>query len=299
MDQIIITEYSDPACPWAYSAEPALRRVEWLYDGHLQWRTRMVVLSESVDEYASKGFTPERMSGALQHFASEYGMPIDAGVRERMSASLPACTAVVAARLHAPELERPLLRALRIHTFSGELLDEPATIAAAAADAGLDPQELARWSATEEVVQAVREDMDAARHPLPAAIALHHKLARWSGGWRYTCPSLEISRAGSEEAPLVAPGFQPAAAYEVALANVAPEIARREPPASVQEVLAWAGTPLATQEVAAVCELSTLEAREELLAVADERPVGSDSFWSLSHSSERGESATAVGGVAA
>lgn len=280
MAEIAITEYSDPACPWAYSAEPALRRVQWLYGEHLQWQTRMVVLSESADSYAGSGFTPERLAAALVHFAAEYGMPIETGVRSRMSATLPACTAVVAARLNAPESERPLLRALRVHNFGGDLLDDPLTIAAAAADVGLDPAELAEWSASAEVEDAVREDMVAARHPLPAALALDHKLASWSGGRRYTCPSLEISRVDGG-APEAVPGFQPAAAYEVVLANLAPEIERREPPASVEEVLAWAGTPLATAELTAVCEISEADAREQLTSVAVERPFGTDSFWSL------------------
>jgi predicted DsbA family dithiol-disulfide isomerase len=280
MDKILVTEFSDPACPWAYSAEPALRRIEWLYDGHLQWQTRMVVLSESAASYADSGFTPERMAGALVQFAERYGMPIDTGVRSRMSATLPACRAVVAARLNAPEHERPLLRALRVHNFGGELLDDPATIAAAASDAGLDSGELAGWSASEEVQQAVREDMSAARHPLPAALALDHKLASWSGGRRYTCPSLEISHGG-EAPPTAVPGFQPAAAYEVVLANVAPEIERREPPAGVEELLEWAPGPLATAEVAAVCEITAEEARQALALVAREHPLGTDSFWSL------------------
>jgi predicted DsbA family dithiol-disulfide isomerase len=280
MAEIAITEYSDPACPWAYSAEPALRRVQWLYGEHLRWQTRMVVLSESVDAYEGSGFTPECLSAALVRFAEDYGMPIETGLRSRMSATLPACTAVVAARLNAPGLERPLLRALRVHNFAGDLLDDPLTIAAAAEDVGLDPAELAGWSASAEVEDAVREDMVAARHPLPAALALNHKLAGWSGGRRYTCPSLEISRVG-DGVPEAVPGFQPAAAYEVVLANVAPEIARREPPSSVEEVLEWAGAPLATAELAAVCEISIEDARRQLGSVAVERPFGTDSFGSL------------------
>ncbi len=274
-----MTEYSDPACPWAYSAEPALRRIQWLYDGHLDWHPRMVVLSESSKDYEGSDFTPERMAEALRGFADKYGMPIDTAVRERMSATMPACAAVVAARLHAPDSERPLLRALRVRNFAGELLDEPATIAGAAADAGLDAAQIARWSASEEVEEALRRDMAAARHPAPAALALDHKLAGWSGGRRYTCPSLEIARDDGVTAAI--PGFQPAAAYEVVLANLYPEIRRREAPASVGEALEWAQAPLATVEVAALCELSHEEAREQLRAVAHERPVGTDFFWSL------------------
>ncbi|MBA3508860.1 MAG: hypothetical protein H0T19_02060, partial [Thermoleophilaceae bacterium] len=43
-----------------------------------------------------------------------------------------------------------------------------------------------------------------------------------------------------------------------------------------------AGTPLATREVAEICELDDREAREQLGRVAEERHVGADGFWTLS-----------------
>jgi hypothetical protein len=50
----------------------------------------------------------------------------------------------------------------------------------------------------------------------------------------------------------------------------------------VAEVLAWAGTPLATAEVALLCGLAPGEARATLTdAGATERPVGRDGYWSL------------------
>jgi hypothetical protein len=35
MAAVRIVEYTDPACPWAYSAEPGRRRLDWLYG---DWR---------------------------------------------------------------------------------------------------------------------------------------------------------------------------------------------------------------------------------------------------------------------
>jgi hypothetical protein len=68
----------------------------------------------------------------------------------------------------------------------------------------------------------------------------------------------------------------------VLLANVAPGLHRREEPSGVAEVLAWAGTPLATAEVALLCGMDHDEAREALVeAGAVERPVGADAYWSL------------------
>ena len=64
-------------------------------------------------------------------------------------------------------------------------------------------------------------------------------------------------------------------------ANLLPDAARRDDPESVEEVLAWADEPLATAEVAAVCDISLTEARERLARVAHEQPLGADGLWSL------------------
>jgi len=278
--EVCITEFTDPGCPWAYSAEPVRRRLDWLYGERLQWRPRMVVLSESAEDYELSGFTPERQSAAFSRIAHEHGMPMDTRQRARMAATLPACRAVVAARLRSPDHERPLLRALRIRHFAGELLDEPTTIVGATEDVGLDADELTDWTSHDDTGNALREDMSAARAPMPAARALDHKLANWSGGRRYTCPSYEIVRV-NDGVRIAVPGFQPAAAYDVVLANLVPGLDRRDPPETVEEVLAWAGTSLATREVAAVCEISSQDARERLGRVATERHLGTDGLWSL------------------
>jgi predicted DsbA family dithiol-disulfide isomerase len=277
---VCITEFTDPGCPWAYSAEPFRRRLSWLYGDQLEWRVRMVGLAESADDYVERGFTPDKQAKAFATIAREHGMPIDTSERPRMAATMPACRAVVAARLHAPDQMRPLLRRLRVRNFAGELLDEPETIAGAARDAGIDPGELERWMGEDEVETALREDMAAAREPQTAARVLDHKLANWSGGRRYTCPSYEIVRV-EDGVRIAVPGFQPWAVYDVVTANLVPGADRRDPPDSVEDVLRWTGTPLATKEVAVVCDIDFTEARERLGRVADEQHVGSDGFWTV------------------
>jgi 2-hydroxychromene-2-carboxylate isomerase len=277
---VCITEYTDPGCPWAYSAEPFRRRLNWLYGDQLEWRLRLVGLAETPDEYAERGFTPKKQAQSFASIARNHGMPIDSSVRPRMAATIPACRAVVAARLHAPEGERTLLRRLRIRHFSGQLLDEPETIHGAARDAGIDPAELDRWCADPAVREALEEDMAAARHPMGAARVLDAKLANWSGGRRYTCPSYEIVRT-ADGVRIAVPGFQPFSVYDVITANLVPGTERRDPPADVAEVLRWSGTPLASKEVAVVCDISVEDAREALGRVADEQHVGFDGFWTL------------------
>ncbi len=280
MSQVRVTEFTDPGCPWAYSAEPFRRRLDWLYGDELEWRACMVGLSESPDDDLQKGFTPDKQASSFERIAKEHGMPIDTAERPRMAATVPACRAVVAARLHAPTRERMLLRRLRVRNFSGELLDEPETIAAAADDAGLDGEELEGWAGGEDVEEALREDMAKAREPMPAARVLDEKLANWSGGRRYTCPSYEILRE-SDGVRIAVPGFQPFGVYDVVLANLVPDLPRREAAQTAEEVLEWTGTPLATKEVAVVRDIAFEHAREELGRVADECHVGFDGFWSL------------------
>ena len=280
MAALRIREFTDPACPFAFSAEPVRWRLRWLYGDQIEWELRMIVLSRSPDEYLAKGFTPERQAAALADLQHRYGMPIDPRPRPRMIATIHACRAVVATRIHCPQHERRLLRELRRRAMRGQLIDDPGVIARAARAAGMDPFAIFRWWEDDPAVEgALRADMNAARAPSPETLALRHKLAATDdGNHRYTCPTYEIERLDGG-GRIDVPGFHPAEAYEVAIANLAPELERRPVASSVREVLAWAGEPLATAEVAAICDLSHEEARTELARVADENAVGADGWW--------------------
>src|SRR4051812_19374423 len=283
---IRITNFTDPACPFAFSAEPHLWKLRWTFGDQIDWTTRMVGLSERPEDYLEKGFTPEKQAESLTRLAREHGMPIDAKQQSRMIATLPACRAFVAARMHAPDRADALLRRLRIHRFSGELIDEATVIAAAATEARIDADALARWVHEPAVESALRDDMAAAREPAPAARALDHKLAGPDEERRYTCPSLRFTRV-ADDRKVEVPGFQPYAAYEVVLANLGPDLERRPPAATAEEVLAWAGEPLATEEVAAVMGVDRDEAHAALAGVAAPAPVGTDAFWALPAQSGR------------
>ncbi len=279
MTMIEISLFTDPGCPWAFSAEPFRRKIEWLYGDHAAWELVMVGLSEDPAEYEAKGLTTAIMAAGAKQIADAHGMPIDTNERERLSATLPACRAVVAARLNSPGHQQTLMRAIQVRGFAGELIDEPATIAAAAADAEIDAHDLEQWSAQAETLAALATDMHRARHPLPAALVLDARLADWEGGRRYTCPSYEISVDGGER--IAIPGFQPWPAYDVALANLAPDAPRREDPENVSEILDWAAEPLATREVAVVMGVDHDEAETLLAEVAKREDVGPDAYWTL------------------
>jgi len=268
-----ISLFTDPACPFAFSAEPVRRRLRWHYGDGLTWNVRMIVLTLEPGE-------AEKLAEGAPTLQRRHGMPIDPAPYPRPVSSEPACRAVVAARVNAPGTEEALLRRLRVRTMLGGLLDDPDLIAGAARDAGLDPDRLAAWCATEEVTLALGADITAARRPAPAADALDHKLGGPREERRYTAPSYEIVRP-EDGVTAVVPGFNPVEAYEVAIANLAPELERRARPASVEELLAWAGEPLATAEVAAVMQIDATEARAALSAVAVPNAAGADFYWTL------------------
>jgi predicted DsbA family dithiol-disulfide isomerase len=269
-----ITHFTDPACPFAFSAEPVRRRLRWHYGEQIAWRTRMIVLTREPGE-------AEKLAEGAPALQRLHGMPIDPAPYARPASSEPACRAVVAARLHAPEAEEPLLRRLRVRTMAGGLLDDPALIAGAAREAGLDAAALAAWSASDATAAALEADAAAARAPSPGARALDHKLGGPAGRRRYTAPSYEIARAGDAGPPFAVPGFNPVEAYEVAIAHLAPGLVRRPPPASAAELLAWAGEPLATAEVAAVLRLEPAAARAALSRVARPIASGAELYWEL------------------
>jgi predicted DsbA family dithiol-disulfide isomerase len=242
----------------------------------------MIVLSRSGDDYLEKGFTPEVQEQALTEIQRRFGMPIDPRLRPRMPATVHACRAVVAARLHQPEHEMALLRRLRIHAMAGAMFDSPLVIATAAREAGIHASPLLNmWGDDPAVEEELERDAAAARDPSRPALALGHKLAAAGDDrMRYTAPSYEITRLDTG-ARFDAPGFQPVEVYEAAIANLAPELERRGQPEAVEEVLAWAGEPLATAEVAAIMGIDRDDARTDLARVAREHPVGPDGWWAL------------------
>jgi predicted DsbA family dithiol-disulfide isomerase len=268
-----VTHFTDPACPFAFSAEPTRFRLRWHYGDQLVWRTRMIVLTLEPGE-------AEKLAEGAPGLQRLYGMPINPAPYPRPASSEPACRAVVATRLNRPESTEPLLRRLRVRTMAGGLLDDPGLIAAAARDVGLEPALLAEWSESDAVWRALQADIEAARAPSAAARALDHKLGGRRSERRYTAPSYELARSTGGPTVTV-PGFNPIEVYETAVANLAPTLERRPKPTSAEEVLEWAGEPLATAEVAAIMQRSLAAAHAMLQQVARPEPAGADFYWTL------------------
>ena len=279
MERVNVTIYTDPGCPFGFNAQRQEAQLVWHYGHGLDITRRMIVLTDKSTSFEERGLSRDMVAGHAKHLRSTYGMPMQTDPPERLAATIGACRAYVAARVNDPSRADLLLRALRRRAFSeGRPLDDRETIHDAGSEVGIEPDVLDRWMADDDVERALREDMAATRAPLPEALALAHRLSKSDGGWRYSTASAVFERGDRR---VVMAGFQPFAVYEVAMANVAPDVERRPPPQSVDEVLSWATYPLATAEVGELLGVGLDKAREQLQAAgAALDSVAGDGYWS-------------------
>jgi 2-hydroxychromene-2-carboxylate isomerase len=281
------TLYSDPACPWAYSALPALTVLDWRYGSQLGWRLVLIGLTEEASQYVARGYTPLR--GALGQLRfRRFGMPFAPQPKERVSATARACRAAVAARLNRPGDEWRVFRALQLANFTTPLLlDEDSQLEAALESVpGLDAHAIVSRLDDPEVTEAYERDRAEARTAVGSAAELQGKTAATDGPVRFTAPSVVFERNGQR---LVAGGFQPIEAYDVLVANLDPALERRGVPDSPLALLERFTNGVTTQEAAALMtrgndapdRAAVEEALLGLVATGDamRRPLGDDALW--------------------
>jgi 2-hydroxychromene-2-carboxylate isomerase len=266
MASVEAIHFTDPSCPWAYSAEPFMRALEWRFGEHLRWRTVLIGLSEDTSGAERRGLTPAARATSWKRYSERYGMPVLGEPRTRLLFSGRACRAVVAARAQSPALADAFLRRIRLAWFTSTLLldDDEVLVELAATVPGLDAAALEaalREPVTEASYQADRAETRSAAETGRPAIA-QGRTASSDGPQRFTAPSL-LFRAGDRT--LVAGGWQSLAAYDVCIANLEPDLPRRAAP-GLAEALAAFPDGLTTAEVARVCADRNVE--PDLAAVA-------------------------------
>jgi 2-hydroxychromene-2-carboxylate isomerase len=292
MQKVIdVTHFTDPGCPWAYSAWPAHTTLRWRYGRQLRWTLVMIGLTEDAGQYAARGYTPTLSALGHARFR-RFGMPFQITPKARLSATSPACRALVATRLAAPALEDAALRALQFAQFTTTgTLEDPETLRTALAGVdGLDADALVGRIDDPEVVAAYEADRARSRVAAGTATEFQGRAANTDGAVRYTAPSLILE--GPDGRSLEAGGFQPIEAYDVVIANLEPTLERRPPPTDPVEVLTAFPYPLTSAEVAAVMaehlqapdlaavEAALIEATGQ--ARAERLPAGDGSLWAPS-----------------
>lgn len=284
------TVYTDPGCPFAYSASPAFAVLDWRYGDELNWRIVTIGLAETPEEYEERGYSPTMMAQGYRRFR-RHGMPFATAPRPRVAATARACRAIVATRLLQPELEVTVLRALQFGWFTTTLvLDEVADIRTALLDVrGLNVDAVVAAIDSPKVVAAYEADKREARSAAGSPTEYQGKTRDPDGHVGYSAPSLVLSDAHGHR--LEAGGFQPVEAYDVLIANFPERPARREPPASPLEALRHFRSPLTTAEIAAVMAHGLDEpdrgaAEDALIELAAEgvvrrSPAGHDALWGI------------------
>ena len=282
-----VSHFTDPGCPWAYSAGPDLAVLHWRYGDQLEWELVMIGLAESHERYVQRGYTPERMAIGQLAFR-RFGMPLNPMLRQRPQATALGCKAIVATRRLHPEREYAVFRALQFtwHTTDA-LMDTVAGVERALATVeGIDAAAVIAATETAAVAEAYEADRARARSAEGTPTDAQGKAASTDGPVRYTAPSLVLRR---DDRCLEAGGFQSLAAYDVCIANLDPGLERRPVPDSVADVLAAFPDGLTTQEVAAIMthDLAPVDrprVEAQLLSAvaageATRTPLGDDALW--------------------
>jgi 2-hydroxychromene-2-carboxylate isomerase len=287
---ITAIHFTDPACPWAYSARPAHARLRWRFGDQIEWRLVLIGLSESAEAYEARGYTPDRLIDTQHRFSRRFGMPYSFDVKPRMAGTARACRAIVAARELDPALGEAALRSLQLLQFTTpRLLDDDNDLRAALAGVpGLDADALVGRIDDPDVVAAYQADRAFARSAEGSPTHAQDRFSTSDGPVRYTAPSV-IFEDGSG-GRLEVGGFQPFEAYDTALANLDVRLDRRAAPGDVLDALLDFPNGLTTAELASVmrpsdlvdADLEATAARVAELAEAggvSREPAGRDAIW--------------------
>ncbi len=255
--------YTDPACPWSWALEPALRKLSHELGASLRVTYFMCGMARQFGD-------PIPLVTEILEAGDQSGMPVDA--RLWLSApprsSHPACLAVKAVAEQGDP--GPYLRRLRegLMCRRRKLDSTDALLEEARSVPSIDLDKLRHAFGSHAIVEAFGADLDRAA----AVPAEHHA----PGTGRVKLPSLEF--VGSNGVVHGVYGYSDYASLAAAAIAAGAEPAG-DAPLGVEAALGVFGS-MATAEVAAVCDLPGPRAPAELWRLATEWRVRPDRFGS-------------------
>jgi protein-disulfide isomerase-like protein with CxxC motif len=283
-----VTHFSDPGCPWAWSASPAIAALKWRYGDQLDWRNVMIGLTENGSVYEERGYTAAAMARGYRTFR-ERGMPFATEVREKVHGTWPMCRVVIATRRLFPEREYAVFRALQFAQFTSTLFleDQKHLLEAISWVPGIDAEAIISATGDAENETLLKQDLDEARTAANSPTEFQNKHANSDGRVRYTAPSIKFKN--TQGVTLEAGGFQTFEAYDVLIANLDQSLERRDPAEDAAEVLRAFPDGLTTAEVAQIMTVDKFtpdlnKAEDALIAAigdgaATRLPFGHDALW--------------------
>jgi putative protein-disulfide isomerase len=266
--------YSDPACPWSWGSEPALRHLIWEFEGELEFTWVMGGLARRYgsayrDSEGRIGEGPDCFADLIAHWlnvAAATGMPCDPRIwaENPLESTYPACQAVKAASEQGWEAGYRYLRALREGIMFGRRkLDHLEALLAEAGPAGLDRERFEIDLRSNAITEAFATDLDEVREPPDDAFAAG-AISRTEGHERVSFPSVVIVAADGSRLGLWGSG--PYVRLRDAVLE-AGATARNPRPLEVLEAVDRFGR-VATRELEELCGLPRPVLEAELWALA-------------------------------
>ncbi len=222
---IEVTEFTDPACSWAWGTEPKLRLLRWRFGDRFSWR---FVLGGLIGDMNNRveNFDPVRMGPHQSKYWREVykltGMSYPVRLEWMLWSTEPAGRAVKAAELQSDEAAARVLRRMRESIFIyGHPADTTERILGFTTGiVGLDHDRFAADLADDVSEKAFREDWEETRRPNEYVINLQGdrpgigNVKESEGHRRYAFPTL-IFKGPDGEATV--PGWCELAEYEQAM----------------------------------------------------------------------------------
>ena len=274
-----IRYYTDPACSWSWTTEPAVRRLMVEFGEQLRWTYVMGGLARDYlkgheDAEAGIGGTQGVYPGLMAHWldvADVGGMPFDPRLWTEgpIRSTYPSCMAVKAAAQQSSDGGYRYLRALRegLMCFRRKL-DTTEALVEEARGARLDVERFRVDLGSHGTVEEFSADLDEVRAPSEEARA-QGQVKSTGGPERYSFPSaVFVGEDGSRHGVY---GFKPYEDWRAA-AEAAGATPLGAPRPGVLEALRRFGR-MATREVEVVCGLPGPRANAELWRLAAEWEV--------------------------
>ena len=209
MPSIDVTHFSDPCCPWAYSASPFLAVLRWRYGDQLDWRHVMIGLTENGRAVRAARLHAGAPGAAATCDFRKRGMPF-ATSRAKPASRRPRAPAAPSSRRgwHAPELELAAFRAIQFGWFTTPCSRRPdeAILEALPRVDGPRRRGVVALLDDPEVVEALPGRPRRGAHRRGRPTEAQGRPRNSDGKVRFTAPSL-IFRQGDRS--LEAGGFQP------------------------------------------------------------------------------------------
>jgi predicted DsbA family dithiol-disulfide isomerase len=285
---VSVSYYTDPACPWSWAAEPAVRKLMVQFGDSLAWTFVMGglarELTDMLREPSSVGVAgagdPERTRARLiQHWlavADEADVPIDPllWVEGPLSSTYPACMAMRAASEQADDGGQRYLRRLREGILcERRKLDHAEALVEEARAVGLDVERFRIDLLSHAITEAFGRDLEetkglSGRDDLVWVPDRGPDFPAKSSPGAGDTPLPTLAFSGEGGRALAVAGYTPYESYRAAAVGAGARERDARPP-TVEELVARFGR-VTTREVEEICELPGPRAGAELYRLAEQ-----------------------------